>query len=409
MTPSLRAILRPMAVPVAVLVLATLAVWLGPALPETLAGLRTAGPIALFGVGFALAWWYNRARAFVFLASLFAAHGGYLYALSLGGFSAKAVYTALVVLVPLNVLIALWQPERGVRYRAGYRWIFAIAAQALIVLWIASAGKTMFSGTAWQQIFEHWALRSPPTPLVGRLAFAAAFIAAAWRAYPEHRPLEVGLAGALVAFFIAAEWAGSRGVFAVFLSAAGLILIVALLQESHRLAFRDELTGLPGRRALEEGLRALREGYTIAMVDVDRFKQFNDEHGHDVGDQVLKLVGARLGEVGGGGRAFRYGGEEFAVLFAGLSLKEALAHLEALRAGIEGYRMAVRGADRPRQAEHGVRRRAGRQPGETLSVTVSIGAAEPARDDQTPAQVIRAADEALYEAKKAGRNRVHGA
>ena len=53
----------------------------------------------------------------------------------------------------------------------------------------------------------------------------------------------------------------------------------------------------------------------MAMIDVDHFKKFNDTHGHDIGDQVLKLVAARLAQVEGGGIAYRYGGEEFAVLF----------------------------------------------------------------------------------------------
>ena len=134
-------------------------------------------------------------------------------------------------------------------------------------------------------------LRSPPTPLLGRLVFAAAFAAAVWRAWPELTALQVGIAGALAAFFIAANGRDVAGVYAAFMSAAGVILIVSLLAESHRLAFRDTLTGLPGRRALEERLRSLGGRYAVAMVDVDHFKKFNDTHGHDIGDQVLKLVG----------------------------------------------------------------------------------------------------------------------
>jgi diguanylate cyclase (GGDEF)-like protein len=196
-------------------------------------------------------------------------------------------------------------------------------------------------------------------------------------------------------------------VYSAFFAVAGAILVIALLEESHRLAFRDPLTGLPGRRALEERLRALGSRYAIAMVDVDHFKKFNDTHGHDVGDQVLKLVGARLAEVGGGGKAFRYGGEEFSVLFPGAELADVLPHLEAIRASIEGYRMAVRAPDRPKLAEDGMKRRAGPSTSSPhLSVTVSIGACAPTGRLRTPAQVIRAADEALYRAKQGGRNRV---
>jgi len=178
------------------------------------------------------------------------------------------------------------------------------------------------------------------------------------------------------------------------------------VQESHRLAFRDELTGLPGRRALDERLRALGPHYVIAMADVDHFKGFNDTHGHDVGDQVLKLVAARLAEGGGGGEAFRYGGEEFCVLYRDKSLKDALPHLERLRASVERYKMAIRSDERPRKQEAGIRRRGDSVPTKILSVTISIGGAEPDGDLLSPTQVLKAADQALYRAKQGGRNRV---
>src|SRR5215475_3125232 len=96
---------------------------------------------------------------------------------------------------------------------------------------------------------------------------------------------------------------------------AGLIVAAAIVENSYRLAYHDELTLLPGRRAFNEAVMHLEHPFVIAAVDIDHFKSFNDTHGHDTGDQVLKLVAARLAEVGGGGRAFRYGGEEFTVIF----------------------------------------------------------------------------------------------
>ena len=209
--------------------------------------------------------------------------------------------------------------------------------------------------------------------------FAAAFAAAVWRAWPEFTRA-AGRQSPARSPRSSSPRSGppSPGVYAAFMSAAGVILVVSLLAESHRLAFRDTLTGLPGRRALEERLRSLGGRFAIAMVDVDHFKKFNDTHGHDIGDQVLKLVAARLAEVGGGGIAFRYGGEEFSVLFPGSSLEEALPHLEAIRASIEGYRMAVRAPDRPKSGEAGRQAAAATAvPEKHLSVTVSIGACGP--------------------------------
>ena len=152
--------------------------------------------------------WFNRGRAFVAAVSLLLAYAGYRYALDLGAdsFAARAVYTAAVVLVPLNILVALLLPERGVSYHGDYRWLFIVAGEILLVAWIASSGRSALSGAAWQEMLEHWLLRSPPAPLLGRVLFCAAFTAAVWRAWPPQFPsradrcrrIAVGQAGALV-------------------------------------------------------------------------------------------------------------------------------------------------------------------------------------------------------------------
>src|SRR2546427_11619693 len=340
-------------VPGAILAAPAPAVALLPPLPASLAGLRTAGPYAVLIPATLLAWWFNRGRSFVILASLLSAFAAYQL------FPTKAVYTALVVIVPFNALMAMIRPERGARYRMAYRWLVLLAGEALLVAWIAAAGRSPVSGTWWNTMLDWWLFRSPPTPLVGRLAFAAAFIAAVTRAWPDHTPLQVGNCGALAAFFIAAENAGAPSSYTAFMTAAGIILIAALLQESHQLAFRDSLTGLPGRRALEERLRSLGERYAIAMIDVDHFKQFNDAHGHDIGDQVLKLVGARLGQVGGGGTAYRYGGGGFNVGFSHRPPPAGLPPLEALRGALARYPMAGRGGGRPQKGAPGSKGRGG--------------------------------------------------
>src|SRR5437879_6962780 len=114
------------------------------------------------------------------------------------------------------------------------------------------------------------------------------------------------------------------------------------------MAYQDGLTGLPGRRAFAEALLRLGGQYSVAMVDVDHFKRFNDTYGHDVGDQVLKMVAARLGGVGGGGASYRYGGEEFAVLFPGKAAAQAEPAMEEVRQRIERSTFTVRGRVRPR-------------------------------------------------------------
>lgn len=224
---------------------------------------------------------------------------------------------------------------------------------------------------------------------------------------PSHAAQLVGLVGVLLLF----PQTFSRGAALNVLSSHVLLMLVAAIaHEAYLMAFRDELTGLPGRRALNERLQRLGRHYVLAMADVDHFKRFNDTHGHDVGDQVLKMVASRLRKIGGGGRAYRYGGEEFTLVFPGRSVEECLPHLEAVRQSVESYALQLRDASsRPKDDRQG-RMARGKTSATQVSVTISIGVAERQGEQRVPDEVIKAADQALYSAKKAGRNcvRVHG-
>jgi diguanylate cyclase (GGDEF)-like protein len=185
-----------------------------------------------------------------------------------------------------------------------------------------------------------------------------------------------------------------------------LMIAVAVAHEAYQMAFRDELTGLPGRRALNEHLQRLGRTYVLAMADIDHFKKFNDTHGHDVGDQVLRLVAQQLAKIGGGGKAYRYGGEEFTLVFPGKTIEQCLPHLEVVRAAVEGYHLQLReSAKRPRDDQQGRQKRGAKNAG-SVAVTVSIGVAQRQAEQPSPEDVLKGADKALYEAKNAGRNKV---
>jgi len=200
--------------------------------------------------------------------------------------------------------------------------------------------------------------------------------------------------------------AGKPGTAAtVGLSTAAVLLSVAVIETSYHQMYHDALTGLPGRRALDEEMLRLGDRYAVAMVDVDHFKKFNDTFGHDVGDEVLRMVASRLGTVGLGGKAYRYGGEEFSILFPKLSAAEAKPALEAVRQAVAMTEFTVRKRLRPRRRPNPVPARRGSRQS---SITVSVGVAEPGGRLKTPDQVLQAADRALYQAKEQGRNRIVG-
>jgi len=104
---------------------------------------------------------------------------------------------------------------------------------------------------------------------------------------------------------------------------------------------------------LHEALLRVGSRYAVAMVDVDHFKRLNDVFGHEVGDQALRLVAARLSGITGGGKPFRYGGEEFVVLFARATASEAVPHLETARRAIADSSFVLRGPRRPPKESRG--------------------------------------------------------
>ncbi len=178
--------------------------------------------------------------------------------------------------------------------------------------------------------------------------------------------------------------------------------IVVVVIDSYFLAYRDELTSLPSRRALNQYALSLGRRYCVAMIDIDHFKKFNDTYGHDIGDQVLKLVAAKLAKISKGGRVFRYGGEEFTAIFPSKTAENAFDELERLRGLVADYKIVIR---HPVRKDKKARQKQQANDLKTVSVTISIGVAS-REAKQSFEQTIKQADLALYRAKKNGRNNV---
>jgi diguanylate cyclase (GGDEF)-like protein len=396
------------ALPLALLVAAGWLVHHPGDLPPALRGLVHGAAYAALAIALLIGLAFHRGRVVFATLALAAGYAAYWHfvAAAPASLAARATFAGLCVLGPAVLAALAWLEERGTLSLHAAPRLAVIGGAAAFVWWIVSTGRTVTVEWAYAPLTEAVAARGAPIPQLGLAAIALGVVAIAAAALLQRSAVVAGLGWALAAFALALHLSPAPLAMPLFTAAAGLALVVGVLQETYRLAFRDELTRLPSRRALNERLKAVGRRYAVAMVDVDHFKSFNDTYGHDVGDQVLRMVAARLARVGGGGHAFRYGGEEFTVLFAGKGADEALPHLEALRAEIEGYRMAIRASDRPRKKRAGRRRRSGTTSAQSVSVTVSIGVAERSDRYDYPEAVIKAADKALYRAKRRGRNRV---
>ena len=407
----MRALLRtlaPFAVAAALLAAAFAFVFYSAALPASLAGVKVYGPYIVFALAAALATAFNRGRAVLALLVLVTAYAAQQAWLQHGlyEFTSRAIYAALTVLVPAVLALLAVLPERGTFNRHGVARLSVILALAAFTAWVVAADQVGIVDWAYRKFLDPAPVSAGRIPQLGIAVIAFGVLAAMAGALIKRSAVSAGLAGAVVAFAIAAHVPTASVTFSIFTMAAELMVAIAVLQDTFRMAFRDELTGIPSRRALNEQLAALGNRYTIAMLDVDHFKKFNDTYGHDLGDQVLKMVAAHIARVGGGGRAFRYGGEEFTVLFPGKDAEDAIPHLEAVREDIESYRMALRGAERPARTRRARRQRGGWRARRGVAVTVSIGVAERNGRYDAPREVIEAADRALYRAKEKGRNRL---
>ena len=361
-------------------------------------GLLLLFPYLAFAAGLLLGWRFNRTRVLWAIVLLVLVERGLAQATPFGG---EYLLSILPLMVPVNLVLFSWWSERGLITLHGLLRLIILSLQfgVLYGLFLSRPDDVIvLLGRPF--LINPW-LDQLPFSQVAIVVITLCQLVLLVRFYIKPEALEGSFCWVLPAVVAGFWWPGN---FAFWGGVAAFLLLIAIIESSFKMAFNDELTGLPGRRAMNEFLLKVGRRYTFAMVDVDHFKKVNDLHGHDVGDQVLRMVATCLRRVTGGGRAYRYGGEEFAVIFPSKELERALPHLEMLRQTIAGSQFIVRSKKRPKNKPDVP---VGKNRGKTqLKVTVSIGVAS--RDDKntTVEHLVKAADQALYKAKKGGRNQV---
>ena len=379
---------------------------------------------AVFTAGILLAWRFHSTRVFFAIVFLLLAHRALEFfspGHAVPNGSGRIAFEAIAFLLPVNFILLSFIRERGLGVSAIASRLGLLFSEAVFLALICRPGQVSGPALLHDALLGRHLFPWTKTPQLALLAFAAACGILLVRFLLYRKPVEAGLLWSLLAVFLALQAGGVGRIAGAYLATGGLILLSSIIETSYALAYHDELTGLPSRRAFNDAVLRLEGSYAVAVVDIDHFKSFNDTYSHDTGDQVLRMVAARLAYVTGGGKAFRVGGEEFCILFPEKSMKEVVEPLEHLRILIQGStfrvralperRTVVRGPDR-RTTARGKSARVRRvrpSPSGELSVTVSIGVAEPTTRLREVEQVIQAADKALYRAKQNGRNRVETA
>ncbi|MFT6906029.1 MAG: diguanylate cyclase (GGDEF)-like protein [Oleiphilaceae bacterium] len=316
-----------------------------------------------------------------------------------------SMFTGLNILFCSQLILSSILPEKGIFNRMGYLFLFVILMTDVILWFYGSSYLWTYwlAGIESQQyiLFEkqYWITQALVT--LHAVTFSVLLLMCFFRrSAADFALMLTWFAGILVFLDFSLLNVSSACFSALFLG-----LFVFYQQSNYQVTYKDALTGISGRRALDDYLSTLGRSYTIAMLDVDHFKKFNDSHGHDVGDQVLKMVAARVAQVQGGGKAFRYGGEEFTIVFNRKAADEIFVFLEAVRESIQKYEMILRSDERVKDKKSGKESRGTQVTNKTntVSVTISIGVANSAAGFK-PKDIIKHADQLLYKAKESGRN-----
>lgn len=366
---------------------------------------------AVFICGTLLAWRFRTTRVLFCLFVLLIGHHAIEF-LAQGHGTAHApgrtALEAVALLIPLNFILLAFFPERGSEQRTMLWFLLLLFLESVFVA-VAARPDQPSPGFLHLHIFSAWGSRMPQTAAV---AFMIAIGFLLFRLIQFHRAIDSGMMWSLISVWMGVETGALGHKGTAYFGVAALMLASSIVENSYSLAFHDELTGLSSRRAYNDALLLLKHPYAVALVDIDHFKSINDTYGHDTGDQALRYVAAKIARVGGGGQAFRVGGEEFTVLFPGKTASAVQDYLELLRLNIENSSFRVRSGQERRRVARETDRRARishrgvrHATSQMLQVTVSIGLAE-SQPKADVSEVIQIADKTLYRAKQGGRNRL---
>jgi len=377
-------------------------------------------PYAFLAAGFIMGWRYNNAGLVCSTTTLALAYYALAHvqssSISQAAGARPGMIGTIMVLLPLNLGLQSMLTRRRVLSPGGLIAAVLILFQiALVVLLhhhatadavnqgqaaVASlASKFSLSLAGISEILAtDYLFDGHGLPTACAVSFVLSILFSLFRYVRSGDIRTAGTFCGLIAILLAFVAINPVPALSIYFCVCGLILITTTFEASFSMAYLDELTGLPGRRSLNETLLNLGRKYAIAMMDVDHFKQFNDVYGHKVGDQVLRTIASRLANITGGAKTFRYGGEEFTAIFPGKTVREAAPHVEKFRRALEATPFVIR---KKKAASAG----GGSYGNEQVHVTVSIGLASPNLNLTDPEKVLKAADKMLNTAKQAGRNR----
>ncbi|MDA7817963.1 GGDEF domain-containing protein [Sulfurimonas sp.] len=382
---SLKAISLNVGIPTFIFLIFSLIVYYSPKVPEYIFLIAPYIFYALCAIIIWVSWHFNRNRFIFIILPLLLIDFGFE---NIEPLKASMLFFCASVLYPIHLLIFLTLKERGFFSVWGILKLLFFSIEIGIVLYVLNYENTYVNNLLGLKIFAHSFYPLKDIAIAIMLSVLSIFTALIiFNRYLIYNStfLVLLISFCLGMYFLKTAYAVDMAFFSM-----AIMIFVLLIRETYRLAFYDELTSMPGRRALIEDMAKLGRKYALVMIDIDHFKKFNDTYGHDTGDEVLKMVASKLLAVSGGGKAYRYGGEEFTILFPSKDTEETFLHVDILRQNIATTPFVVRN----------------KKKAKTIYINISAGLVQSTSKDKDPFAVMKRADNALYKAKDAGRNTV---
>ena len=289
-----------------------LAVWLSFTIsmwPKSWLTLIEFSPFVIGAMGLFVSAWLNRIQPFLLIVSITLVNFVLAYYAPMEQESiAKTILFPIVsFMLPFNVFLWTLLPEKGMHNRSLNIFVLGlIAIQVLFVYWfmnemplnwVEDLSKPVVPGLAYFHL-----------PFMSSFMFLVAGFSVSLRLQKQHqlKIFDHSVLFILLLMGYALNQYQQLGVLQLVSSISMLMVMFALVFDSHHIAYTDELTGLKSRRALNEFFLSMGKRYTIVMVDIDYFKQFNDTYGHDLGDIVLQMVASIMKQVRQVGKTFRF-------------------------------------------------------------------------------------------------------
>jgi len=370
----------------------------GDSLPLSLHNLSIIN-LVFFSLGLLLALFFDKSRYFLALLFSLALFLIFFFDSFPSGFADNPLLFILLFVFWANIFYLSLSREKGIFSPPGRKKLFFILIQLIALPLLIFPNQEILS-EIFPIVLDFFDLDSSQPLIIFFLGSGVLFLC--FLAFLREDSIPITLGTVFSLSFFPFLFPNNDQAWPVFYFGLVIFLIIQTLLDLYVLAYLDELTGLPSRRSLKQDSLKISKPFSIAMVDIDHFKRVNDRYGHDTGDQVLKYLAVLMQKTSGVGKPYRYGGEEFAVIFPGLSKEEAISNLEALKEKMAQKPFFIRGKRRTgkKTGEKGSQKSPGR-----LKITASMGLADN-RGRTNPQEVLKAADKALYKAKKGGRNKI---